>query len=178
MLKKAGDLMLGEFKVAIIDRLSRVETKIDHLEYRIGNLETDVKDIKHRMNRLEPAVTEIQSVLRDKGVRLYQPLLLGPGSPLKLTPAGEELAKRYDGYNFIENNKDFFLALLEQANPASGYDVQEIAKKVLAESVFHPIFNPIKKIVYDEGASIEPILSVLMVILRDAYLGTHPEILA
>lgn len=182
-LKKAGDIMLGEFKAAIIDRLSRVETKIDHLEHRFDKLESkfdkleDTVDvIQSRVGRLESAVIEVQSVLKEKGFPIHQPPLLNPGSPLKLTEVGESLAQRFDGYNFIETNKEFFLALLEQTNPATGYDVQEMAKKVLEESVSHPVFNPIKKIVYEEGSNIEPVLSVLGIILRDTYLKAHPEI--
>lgn len=167
--------MLGEFKTTIIDRLSRVETKIDHLEYRFDKLENSVDDLKHRTSRLESVVVEIQSVLKDKGFPIHQPLL-SPGSPLKLTRAGEELVKRYDGYSFVEANKDFFVVLLEKKNPSTSYDVQEMAKKVLEESISHPIFNPIKKIVYEEGSNIEPVLSVLGIILRDTYLKTHPEI--
>lgn len=175
--------MLGEFKVTIIDRLSRVETKIDHLDYRLQKVEDKVDELEDkfsvvgsRVGRIESAVTEIQSVLKHNGFQIHQPGLLSPGSPLKLTEIGESLAKRFDGYNFIETNKEFFLALLEQTNPATGYDVQEMAKKVLEESVSHPIFNPIKKIVYEEGSNIEPVLSVLGIILRDLYLKTHPEI--
>lgn len=183
VLKKMGDIALGEFKVAIIDRLSRVETKIDGIEHRVGAIERDVHEIKvdvgsikHRTGRLESSVVEIQSVLKEKGFPIHQPPLLNPGSPLKLTGAGESLAKRFNGYNFIETNKEFFLALLEKNNPITGYDVQEMAKKVLAESVSHPIFNPIKKIVYEEGSNIEPVLSVLAIILRDTYLKAHMEI--
>ncbi|OGH64261.1 MAG: hypothetical protein A2821_01685 [Candidatus Magasanikbacteria bacterium RIFCSPHIGHO2_01_FULL_41_23] len=176
VLKKMGDIALGEFKVVIIDRLSRVETKIDHIESYLKEVKADVNQIKHRTGRLESAVTEIQTVLTKNGFSLNQPPVLSPGSPLKLTEVGESLAKRFDGYNFIETNKEFFLVLLEKNNPITGYDVQEMAKKVLEESVSHPIFNPIKKIVYQEGSNIEPVLSVLGIILRDTYLKAHPEI--
>lgn len=169
-LKKIGDIMLGEFKTTVIDRLSRVETKIDRLE-------DDTKDIQRRFNRLEPVVIEIQSVLKENGFPLHQPFIT-PGSPLKLTEAGEDLANHVNGYAFIETNKEFFVALLEQVNPATGYDVQETAKKVLTDTVSHPIFNPIKEIIYKEGSAIEPVLSVLSIILRDIYLKEHQEIQA
>ena len=182
-LKKIGDIMLGDFKVTLVDRLSRVETKIDHLERDLHEFELETKaefnrvhSRLSRLERLEPVVGEIQSALKRAGLPLYQPNLLSPGSPLKLTEAGQDLAEHVDGYNFIVQNREFFVALLEQVNPTTGYDVQETARKVLTDTVSHPIFNPIKEIIYQEGSQIEPVISVLSIILRDTYLQEHPEI--
>lgn len=169
--------MLGEFKTALVDRLSRVETKIDGIEKYVDEIKddlheikTDVKGLEKRIGRLEPATQEIQSVLKDLGAPLHQPLLIGPGSPLKLMEAGEELAKKIDGYRFIETNKDFFFALIKKQDPSSEYDVQEASRKALLDSVALPLLNPIKKFAYENGMSIEAPLSILGIILRDAFL--------
>lgn len=174
LLKKIGEVMLGDFKTVLVDRLSRVETKIDNIENDVDEIKTDLKGLNSRTGRLESVTQEIQSVLKSAGASLHQPLLIGPGSPLKLTDAGEELAKRIGGHGFIEEHTDFFFALIEKLNPISEYDIQEASNRVLLESVSHPVLNPIKKFAYENGMSIETLLGVLGIILRDKFLEKHP----
>lgn len=173
---KIGEALLGEFKTTLIDRLSRVETKIDRIENDVGEIKADVRSLRGRTARLETVTTEIQSVLRQAGAQLHQPLLISADSPLKLTESGEELAKEIDAYRFISENKEFLFALLAKENPKTQYDVQEMAKKVLIDSIPRPVLTPIKKYAYENGLNIEVLLNLIGIILRDEYLAAHPEI--
>lgn len=175
LLKKIGELLLGEFKSILIDRLSRVETKIDGIDSDIGEIKKDLKALQSRSLRFEAATHEIQSILQRAGAQLNQPLLISPGSPLKLTELGEDLAQKIDGYNFIEKNKDFFFVLIDKNNPSSDYDVQELSKKVLTDSINHPVLNPIKEYAYENGMSLDIFIGVLGIILRDKYISEHKK---
>jgi len=74
--KKIGELLLGEFKTTLIDRLSRVETKIEHIENGTNEIKTGVKDLENKTSRLQSATHEIQGALTN---RRLSPLLQEEG---------------------------------------------------------------------------------------------------
>lgn len=182
-LHSIGDAILGEFKATIIGRLASVETKLDRIEKDVEGMRMEIKEtngkidkLGNRAFRLETATVEMQSVFSRANVPISQRLEISPGSPLKLTEYGEELVKKIDGYNFVSNNKEFLFSLVAAKNPATSYDVQISSRKILDEIVTNSIMNNIKKIVYENGMNIEPILNVVGIILRDMYLEAHPEV--
>lgn len=174
-VKSLGDMFLADLKAAIIGRLSSVETKLDRVEVDIKEIKSDVKGLNHRVGRLETATVEMRGIFQKAGVPIFQPLELTGGSPWKLTAYGEDVAKKVDGYSFIENNKDFLFVLIDKRQPKNAYDVQVFSRKVLEEIIDNPITNGIKSVACREPLDIGIILNVLGIILRDKYLVTHPE---
>ncbi|MFA4833560.1 MAG: hypothetical protein WC619_01785 [Patescibacteria group bacterium] len=182
-IKSIGDLFLADLKAAIIGRLSSVETKIDGLNKDMDKLDGGVSEIKNEVKslncrtfKLESAAIEIQNILQMAGASVCQKLSIGPGSPLKLMPYGEEIAKDVDAYKFVEVNKDFLFQSIENKNHKTPYDVQEASMKVLREYLSNPIMDAFKSYAFSKGIRIDDILDVAGIILRDEYLKAHPEI--
>lgn len=175
-IKSLGDMLLADLKASIIGRLASVETKIDHLEGDIEEIKSDVKSLHTKVGKLGVAALEMQGIFKKAGAPIFQPLEISGGSPLKLTPYGEDVVKKVDGYRFIESNKDFLFVLVDKRQPKTAYDVQVYSRKVLEEILDNPIMNVAKSVSYKEPLDIGIILNVLGIILRDKYLEAHSEI--
>ncbi len=173
---KIGDIILSNFKADIIGRLSSVETKIDRIEKDTVEIKGDLKNLNSRVFKLESATIEVREVVKRAGGRLYQPLEIGPGSPLKLTEYGEELSKKISAEKFIEDNEIILFSWMDAKNTKTSYDVQVASKKIIEENLSNPIMNNFKQFAYNEPIDMDIILNVVSIILRDRYLEIHPEI--
>jgi hypothetical protein len=175
-LGKISDLILSDLKTAIIGRLSSVETKIDRIEVDTSEIKGGLKNLNSRVFKLESATVEIQGMIKRAGGLICQPLEVGPGSPLKLTKYGEELSKKVNAVKFIEDNEAILFSWIDAKNTKTSYDVQVASKKILEENLSNPIMNNFKSFSYNNPLDINIILNVASIILRDKYLGKHPEI--
>ena len=176
IFKSLGDLFLADLKAIIVGRLSSVETKIDNIDKDVDEIKTDVKSLNCRTFKLESATIEIQNILQKAGASVCQRLAIGPGSPLKLMPYGEQIAKEVDAYKFVDDNQIFLFQLIENKNYKTPYDVQEAAMKILRENLPNPIMVVFKNYAFKKGMNIDNILDVVGIILRDVYLKVHSEI--
>jgi t-SNARE complex subunit (syntaxin) len=182
-IKKIGNfvssLLLGETKEMIIrtdETVKRIDKDIEGIDKDIEEIKKDVKQLSNRAFRLETATVELQVIIKSVGGRICQSLEVSPGSPLKLTSYGEEIAKRIDGYKFVEDNKNLLFSFIEAKKHNTNYDVQAAARKILDENLSNPIMNGLKSFAYTNGMDIGIILNVVGIILRDEYLKAHPEI--
>lgn len=159
-------LLLGDTKITI----GKIEEKVGRIDKDITEIKGDVKNINSRCFRLESATVEIQELLKRAGVPICQRLELAPGSPIKLTPYGEEIAQITNAYKFVEDNEQFLFSLIEAKNPKTSYDIQVISRTVLDDILDNSIMDNFKKYVFDNGLNMDIILNVIGVILRDKYL--------
>lgn len=89
-------------------------------------------------------------------------------SPLKLTPAGEQMLKDSGFDEFFNTNKEQLMKLVKAQNPKTPYDAEEASKKVMLEiDEKLPHFELIKNYSYNNGVPILKILLVCSVPLRD-----------
>lgn len=114
-------------------------------------------------------------------------------SPLKMTPVGKILFRNSYGKQTIDNNIDFLLEELEKINPKTAYDVEEESLGFLLKNVGHEMFDEIKKFIYyspdtitiqdpetqednEVKISLQYIVKLMSIYLRDIYLSKHPDI--
>jgi len=94
--------------------------------------------------------------------------LVSAGSPLHLTPAGEQMLKESGFYKFFETNRDYLVGEVKKFNPKTRFDVEESAKKVMVElPEDRPDFEPIKEYAYKKGRQISGMLFAYAIYLRD-----------
>ena len=112
-------------------------------------------------------------------------------SPRRLNEQGQQLFDDVDGTRFLDENQDFLFSKLDEKQPKTALDVENMALMVLNLNAENDIFNVLKNWVYNapsrevtniEGATVmydvtlKDVFFVLSLDLRDRYLRAHPEI--
>lgn len=112
-------------------------------------------------------------------------------SPRRLNANGDALLADINGLEFLQANKSTLLDDIEKFVPKTSLDVENVALSVLRLRMSDDIFNEIKSWVYNAPArnivgkdgkqkmtevSLEDVLFVLSLPLRDMFLAEHPEI--
>lgn len=113
-------------------------------------------------------------------------------SPRKLNKNGEALYNDISGETFLSDNLHFFVSQIDNLAPKTALDVENFALSVLRASSSDDIFIPLKSWVYNEptreivgrngeksptDVSMDDVLFVLSIPLRDKYLETHEDII-
>ena len=112
-------------------------------------------------------------------------------SPRKLNDNGNKLFAEVRGEEFLQENGRFCLGEIAKLNPKTALDVENYALSVLLANSGRPEFNRLKNWVYNASSleikdasgsvshkdiSMEDVLFVLSIPLRDLYLAEHPEV--
>lgn len=95
----------------LVDTDKRLEGKVDKVDEKVGNLVGRISRIEGSM-KLSP---------------------FGAGSPVRLTPVGEEIIKQSGIGNAADQLKNELMTEIKKKNPQTAYDVQEVTKKVFQE---------------------------------------------
>ena len=113
-------------------------------------------------------------------------------SPRQLNENGKKLFSDIEGEKFLEENKEFLFAKIDESNPQTALDVENAANIAFTSNTDNPIFNGLKNFVYNLPAiplkdkngdkhlyevTLYDVCFVLSIPLRDMYLKEHPEIL-
>lgn len=112
-------------------------------------------------------------------------------SPRKLNGNGQKLYEQAHGEDFLNANAQFLLSEIENTHPKTALDVENLSLAVLYANSNKDIFNSLKNWIYIAPAieiqnkdgvstmrdiSLDDVLYVLSIPLRDRYLSIHPEI--
>lgn len=112
-------------------------------------------------------------------------------SPRKLNTNGEKLYKDVKGDVFFQENEDFLLDEIGKLNPKTALDVENLSFAILRTHSDKDSFVGLKNWVYNapvqaletedgrvekKEVSLDDVLYVLSIPLRDKYLAKHPEI--
>lgn len=112
-------------------------------------------------------------------------------SPRKLNNNGNKLLAEVRGDEFLQENGRFFLDEIAKLEPKTALDVENYALSVLLANSERQEFNRLKNWVYNASSleitdgsgsvshkdiSMEDVLFVLSIPLRDRYLAGHPEV--
>ena len=89
-------------------------------------------------------------------------------SPMSLTDAGKKMLEDSGGKNYIHSHKEVLFDEFSDADTA--FDIQERAKSVIRERLDHSDFKEIKEYLYKEGKSVDDIVLVMGLYLRDEAL--------
>ena len=192
--------------VAIIAtwRVSKYHTKLEEIKDKVEKLpcdkhKDDIRDSGQRYNELQRIVSSTNDMVVEINKWLMKfdndmiDKLAKKASPLKMTPLGEVLFEKSSAKKTIDNNIDFLIKELEDINPQTAYDVEEEALSYLLRNMGNEIFTDIKKFLYyspdtiqlkdtfsgedkDVRLSMQSIIKLMSIYLRDLYLKKHPNI--
>ncbi len=168
--------------VKLSKSVGRIEGIVDKLPCETHNdaISTIQKDLLEERTFLKTKFPTAKAVFSEKH------------SPAKLNKNGLKLFADVDGDSFLTSHGDDFIHRMEEKNPKTALDVENIAAEVLVLASNEDIFNKIKNIVYNypaiditdrHGNSVKyevtlgDVCFVLGLKLRDMYLHKHPEVL-
>lgn len=155
------------------------------------SITSTLKSIMENMAAIEKDVIVLKSVIAMK-YKNFMDVLSLKHSPRKLNDNGERILSDINGNEFLQKNKDFFFAKIDEQHPKTALDVELAANFVLLSNMSNDIFNELKNFVYNaptylmnddkEGQrpydlDMNDICFVLSLPLRDMYLAKHKEIL-
>lgn len=113
-------------------------------------------------------------------------------SPRKLNRNGEQLYMEVDGDTFLTTNLEYFVKAIDTLSPKTALDVEHLALAVLRASVNLDMFIPLKRWVYNaptreiigkdgttthKDVSMDDVLFILSLPLRDKYLALRPQVI-
>lgn len=192
--------------VAIIAtwRVSKYHTKLEEVRDKVEKLpcdrhKDDIRDSGQRYNELQRIVSSTNDMVVEINKWLMKfdndmiDKLAKKASPLKMTPLGEVLFEKSSAKKTIDNNIDFLIKELEDINPQTAYDVEEEALSYLLRNMGNEIFTDIKQFLYyspdtiqlkdpvsgeekDVRLSMQSIIKLMSIYLRDLYFKKHPNI--
>lgn len=173
----------------------------NHQKYimKTPNPQDDIRDSGQRYNELQRIVSSTNDMVVEINKWLMKfdndmiDKLAKKASPLKMTPLGEVLFEKSSAKKTIDNNIDFLIKELEDINPQTAYDVEEEALSYLLRNMGNEIFTDIKQFLYyspdtiqlkdpvsgeekDVRLSMQSIIKLMSIYLRDLYLKKHPNI--
>ena len=185
-------------------KLSKYHAKLEETRNKVDSLPCDkhkdgIRDSEQRYNELQRIVTSTNDMVVEINKWLMKfdndmiDKLAKKASPLKMTPLGEVLFEKSSAKKTIDNNIDFLIKELEDINPQTAYDVEEEALSYLLRNMGNEIFTDIKQFLYyspdtiqlkdpvsgedkDVRLSMQSIIKLMSIYLRDLYLKKHPNI--
>ena len=91
-------------------------------------------------------------------------------------------SKKSGGKNFVDNSLDFLVSKIDERNPKSNLDIQQLAVSVILDLVDTEALSKIKDFVYQnpkyrsKDISMPTIINIVALYLRDKYFELHPEL--
>lgn len=148
----------------------------------------DITDIKNKIEEeIEPVLVKINStsdriaryiVTRDS----LNPIFFSANSPVELNDFSKEILKESGIKSFVDNSLDFLSSKIEEKNPKSTLDIQQLSVSVMFDLVDTEAFSKIKDFVYQnpkyKGKNVDmlTIINIAALYLRDEYFKKHPEL--
>jgi hypothetical protein len=192
------------FVSGIMHRIKKVEEKIEKLPLAEHHLElkNDMKDIRRTMDDF---IQSVKDYIRSNDERMNEMSAwimktdtsmidtFKRYSPLSMTPAGKILFEQMPARKLVDDNLEYLIKEIEERDPATPYDVEEIALRVMIRNINHPMYNELKNFIYysPETISIKDpetnkekkmtinmnvAMRLMSIYLRDLYLEAHAEL--
>lgn len=144
-------------------KIGSYQTKVDNLETTIGKDEHG--GLRKTVGDIHGKVIACETRLEERGP------LTKRESPVSLTERGSAFLENSGGKQFVDDNFGELLANVETMNPQTAYDVQEDAKKVVADLREDERLNPIKDFLFKDGSTLEDVFEVMAIYLRNKVLS-------
>lgn len=195
----SGIVWLTIWCIKVISKNKELDKKIadlpcsDHKE-SIGKHAGKLDDIAASLGKIQG---QVELLVKLSTASPTKPLLYATSdysekhSPRKLNENGEDLYMKVKGKSFLDENETFLLEEIAKLNPKTALDVENFSLAVLRGNSDKDIFNPLKNWVYtapiqtikkadgstmQKDVSLDDVLFVLSIPLRDTYLEKHPEL--
>lgn len=184
--------------------ISKYHSKLEDTRNKVDKLpcekhKDDIRNSDQKYNEMQRIVTSTNDMVVEINKWLMKfdndmiDKLAKKASPLKMTPLGEVLFEQSFAKKAIDNNADFLIKEMESINPQTAYDVEEEALSYLLRNMGNDMFTDIKKFLYyspdtiklkdpiseedkDIKLSIQSIIKLMSIYLRDLYLKKHSNI--
>ena len=184
--------------------ISKYHTKLELTREKVDRLpceqhKDDIRDSALRYKSLQQIVSSTNDMVVEINKWLMKfdndmiDKLAKKASPLKMTPLGEALFEKSSAKKVIDDNINFLVDEIEKINPLTAYDVEEEALGFLLKNMGHELFTSIKQFIYyspdtielldpstntikEVKLSIQSIVKLMSIYLRDIYLSKHPDI--
>lgn len=176
--------------VNIALRLSKYMQRLETCENEISGLKTDVQNLRTDIGDMRADVEQVRTYLALKDNK-FMSLYSEKKSPRVLNEAGKRLYDLIGGDEFLQANKSMLFERLDAKELRTALDVETFAIVLLNDLKDDPIFDNIKRIIYNAPATeiqnedgttsthehgIGDACFVLSLPLRDMYLDEHPTI--
>jgi len=173
-----------------IDNLpcSHHSSKLDRHDEQFSDTRTLMGEMKGQLDLL----VKLSTASRTKPLILAETDYSEKKSPRKLNNNGEILYSDINGEQFLNDNLQYFISEIDKLKPKTALDVENFALAVLRASSDLDMFIPLKSWVYNEPTrtiqrvdgskvqtvvSMDDVLFILSLPLRDKYLARHPQII-
>ncbi len=147
---------LVSFIVASV-RMGVYKNKVDTNCSDISDIKRESKEVRDKVIACETSLKEREPLTRRK-------------SPVSLTDRGTKVLNESAGAKFIDSIYEELKRKVEEKNPKTSYDVQEISKKIISSLGNDERLNPMKEYLFKEGLALPDLFEVLGIYLRDKIL--------
>lgn len=178
------------------DKLKEFDTlPCAHHDLRLNSHDSSLTETRATLGEMKgqlDLLVKLSTASRTKPLLLAAEEYSMKKSPRKLNENGEALYNDISGEAFLSDNLPFFVLQIDNLAPKTALDVENFALSVLRVSSSDDIFIPLKSWVYNEptreivgrdgeksftDVSMDDVLFVLSIPLRDKYLETHDNII-
>ena len=186
-------------------KFDEVDRKFDEVDKKFADVNMNIKDLTKNVNGLTKnfngLTCKVKDLTRDViSIKSFLSIkhkedvdLVGlKNSPTKLTDFGNKILEELDGINFINDNKEYLIARLDEEKPRTALDVENSALMVFVNFCSSEKFDGIKNFIYNSpeynikdkngcdkkyNLNLIDVCFILSIPLRDLYLELRPEIL-
>lgn len=160
-------------------------------EAQLHRQNTDYADLKGVMGSVVGKLDILIAGLGKSSMDLSTGLFSEKHSPRRLNEQGQRLFDDVGGTRFLDDNQEFLFSKLDEKQPKTALDVENMALMILNLNAENDIFNVLKNWVYNAPSrqvtntkgdtvmydvTLKDVFFVLSLDLRDRYLRAHPEI--
>lgn len=129
------------------------------------------------MSVVKDNIKIISNALIAAGNVAWDGTLLKDYSPLTLTEEGRKYLEQTGFAQVFSDHQAIFLEAIAHEQPGTKYDVENLAVKSVFLNADADFMQPVKEYLYNNPKDNLPALAkVGGVLIRDAYLASHPEI--
>lgn len=158
---------------------------------KIDGMANSLSKIEGKLEMLIRMVPQTAAPYRESLLSDDKPALAQKNSPKTLNPNGEKVSETFGCRAFLEANKDWLLSEVSKFNPKTALDVEMSSLYALRVASSDERFNNLKDLIYNSPkidlrlptgdtknveVTLEDVLFVISLPLRDLYLQRHPEI--
>ncbi len=153
--------------------------------YSLTTMNTTVDSINEQVTEISKWIMRFDGSMIDPLTRKCSPRIM--------TFVGQELFRQSGAEQAVSDNASYLISEIEKKSPATPYDVENTALNVLLGNMTHSMYEPIKNYIYyqpeiitlknEKGEdcqihlSLNAIIRLMGIKLRDLYLAKHPEII-
>lgn len=185
-------------------KISKYHTRLENTQDKVKDLPCDkhqenIQKSNNLYQELQKTVTSTNDMVLEisKWIMKFDNDMINnlakKASPLKMTSIGKIVFEQSGAKRTIDENKDFLFNEIDAIHPSIAAAVEEESFSVLMRNIGHTMFGEVKQYLYyspetiqvknpdtgeeeDVKLSMQSILSLMSIYLREEYLNKHPEI--